>query len=78
MNEKIYDIIARIQVKYNLTTESRLDPIFKELALLTVKECVDICEERVKAYDVAGNEYNVIRNHSQELCVKALKDQFSI
>lgn len=78
MNEKIYEMIARVQVKYNLTTESRLEPVFKELALLAVKECINICEQRVKAYDVAGNEYNVIRNHSQELCVKAIKDQFTV
>ena len=78
MSEKLLDLIAQVQVKYDLTKDLRLEPVLKELALLTAKECLNICEERVRAFDVAGNEYNVIRNHTQELCVKAIKDQFRI
>jgi hypothetical protein len=78
MNEKMLDLVAQIQVKYKLTKDSSLEPVLKDLVKLTAKECLNLCEERVKAFDVAGNEYNVIRNHTQELCVKALKEQFNI
>lgn len=78
MSEKLFDLITKVQVKYNLTNETRLEPMLKELVLLTAKECVNLCEERVKAFDVAGNEYIVLKNHTQELCVKTLKEQFTI
>lgn len=78
MNEKMLDLITHVQVKYDLTKDLRLEPVLKELIKLTAKECLDVCEERVKAFDVSGNEYVVIRNHTQELCVKAIKEKFNI
>lgn len=78
MSERLLDLIAKVQVKHGLTRETRLQSVFEELGLLVAQECVDLCEQRVKAFDVAGNEYDVIKNHSRELCVKAIKEQFKI
>lgn len=78
MSEKMLDLITRVQVKHDLIKEQRLEPAFKELAELVAKECLDICEQRVKAFDVAGNEYNVLKHHTQELCVKGIKEHFRI
>jgi len=78
MSDKLLNLIAKVQVKHDLIKEQRLEPAFQELAKLVAKECLDLCEQRVKAFDVAGNEYNVLKNHTQELCVKALKEEFRI
>jgi hypothetical protein len=78
MSEHLQDLIAKVQVKFNLTTDSRLLPVLQELGLEVAKSCVDVCEQRVKARDVEGNEYVVVKNHSQELCVKAIRGQFKL
>ncbi len=78
MKEKLLDLVAKVQVKHDFIKESRFQLALEELAKLVAKECVAICEQQVKAFDVAGNEYTVFKNHTRELCIKSIKDDLGI
>ena len=78
MNDHVLDLAVKAQVTHGSPPYRGVDAEMEAFAQYLLDQVIEVCNTRVKTFDVQGNEYVVQKYDTREKCVAAIREYFGI